>query len=390
MKKILSILSIALLAFSYSCSSEEEPTITGDQQYTSVSSKLSGKVYSANGTRTIGGALVFSFDNNNKLIYTSSDHNGNFVLSLPEGQRKVYIQTGNGSNFRTEFSVNMKKGKDITADAASTKLNQIAKLAYVDGNYDEIEAIVTSLGYVITEISYNDLKNINVVDDYDVIFLNCGSRVGVNNPNQDTMVYDNLSTFVSNGGSLYASDWDIAYLIGGNSNSNACGTPGGFIDDSLLCAVNNGSSGLLNNCTISDPVLSTALGFNTVNIDFDMGSWEKIQNYSNTFWQVMVEHNSEALMLRTNQYFNPNAPVITVGNTNNNGYVTICHTTAGGNVTITIPQADWAAHQAHGDTMGSCTGNASSGYIFYTSFHNHAQGNIGNVAPILQYVILNM
>ena len=268
-------------------------------------------------------------------------------------------------------------------------------MAFVEGSYDEIQDIVTSLGYTITQITYNDLKNMNVVDDYDIIFLNCGSRTfshsGTSTPNQDTVIYDNLSTFVSNGGSIYASDWDVAYLIGGNNNSSACGTPGGFIADNLLCATSNGSSGTLSNCSVTDPNLSAALGFNSLNITYDMGAWEKIQNYSNTFWDVMVQYGTEALMLKTNKFHNPNAPTITVGNTNNNGYVTICHNPTGNNpMTLTIPLTAWPAHQAHGDILGSCSGNATSGNIFYTTFHNHASGNIGNTGPILQYVILNL
>ena len=49
-----------------------------------------------------------------------------------------------------------------------------------------------------------------------------------------------------------------------------------------------------------------------------------------------------------------------------------------------------SAHLAHGDTLGSCDANSNGGTIYYTTFHNHANGNIGNSEAILNYVILNL
>jgi hypothetical protein len=52
----------------------------------------------------------------------------------------------------------------------------VAKIAYVKGSYDKIEDIILSLGYTATEITNNDLTNLNTIAQYDIIFLNCGSR----------------------------------------------------------------------------------------------------------------------------------------------------------------------------------------------------------------------
>ena len=73
------------------------------------------------------------------------------------------------------------------------------------------------------------------------------------------------------------------------------------------------------------------------------------------------------------------------------GWITICHTNPDGTtITMTIEDSDWPAFEAHGDTQGSCACTTSSGTIYYTTFHNHASGNIGNSGLILEYVIVNL
>lgn len=391
MKKLNFLLPAISLILILGCRGSADEPVPVVQPDTAVKTgKISGNVMAKNGTKPIGGALVFTFDQNEKIYYTYSDENGHFIMDAPAGQRTVHIQTGTGDNFRTEFTATITAGQTTNFAANQTVLNQVAKMAYVKGTYDEIEDIVTGLGYNITMITNADLANINEVKKYDIIFLNCGSRTGITTA-QSTVIDGVLSNFVSNGGSLYASDWDVAYLTGGMSNSSACGLAGGFINDSLLCSKTIGQATTLNNCTVSNPALAAATGFSTLNISYDMGMWERIQNYDSNFWDVLVQKDQEALMIRTNKYDDPNAPVIPVGNDAADGYVTICHNPTGTNpLTITVSQSAWAAHQAHGDSLGPCSGVPSAGNIYYTTFHNHASGNIGNSGLILQYVILNL
>lgn len=389
MKQLNFFLIAAMIFLFIGCNSNDTTEVNETTTPATPMGKVSGKVLSKNGAKEIGGALVFTFDENSKMYYAYSGANGEFTLEAPEGAHIVSIQTGNGSNFRTEVNVNIKKNETTVLDNTVTKLNQVANMAYVKGTYDDIESIVTGLGYTLTQITYNDLKVMSTVAQYDVIFLNCGSKPGITA--DDPAVYNNLSTFVSNGGSLYASDWAVAYLTGGGSNSTACNMAGGFIPDTKLCSINTGVSGTINNTSITDVNLANALGFNTLNIHFDLGSWQKINMYDTTFWDVMVKNNNEALMIKTNKYHDPNATQVAIGNSSTNGWITICHNPSGSNpVTITIPQSSWAAHQAHGDSMGACNGSSNSGNIFYTAFHNHASGNIGNSGLILQYIILNL
>ncbi|MFC4739810.1 carboxypeptidase-like regulatory domain-containing protein [Flavobacterium ponti] len=387
MKKI-KLLTLILFTFLsiMSCSKDD------NQNFEEQSGTVLGKVTTINNLKPVGGALVFVFDDKNEVQYTYTDSNGDFSLKSPVGNREIHIQTGGGSNFRTKVNVDVTHNQTIELDQSLTKLTQVASMAYVSGSFDNIEDIVMGIGYNIDLITYNDLNDYTLMSQYDIIFLNCGSRP--TNSINDNAVYTNLAKYVTNGGSLYASDWDVAYLTGGNRNSTGCNMPGGFIPDSTLCTTNNGSSGIISS-QITSNALGNALNFFTIDIDYDLGSWERISMYDNTFWEVLVKNpiNNEALMITTNSFHDANLEDTPVGNSNNSGWITICHQTLDSNnpyITITINQNAWPAHQAHGDTLGSCSGSTNSGRIFYTTFHNHANANIGNSALILQYIILNL
>ncbi|MFC3161136.1 hypothetical protein ACFOEQ_24270 [Chryseobacterium arachidis] len=196
---------------------------------------------------------------------------------------------------------------------------------------------------------------------------------------------------MANGGSIYASDWDVAYLVGGTDNTSACAPAGGFVPDAKLCSLNQGSSGIIP-ATVSNAGLAAALGFNTLNIDFDLGVWQKITNYDPTYWEVLVKDMSNnPLMIRTNHFTATGVPNTPVGNAPNTTFTTVCITLPGNiQISISVPQVLVPYLVALGATVGPCSGSSNSGYIYYTSFHNHASGNIGNAAGILQYVILNL
>lgn len=395
MRKHYFFILLCVFTLLTNCSGSEDP-VTGSENTTTTAvktGKLTGKVMSQNGTKPIGGASVFTFDDKYKIYYTTSDAEGNFMLEAPAGNRKIYIQTGNGSNFRTEISAMVKDNETLALDASQTKLNQVAKIAYVKGTYDKIEDIIQILGYTATEITNNDLANLTTIAQYDIIFLNCGSRNNYStNPGLYSAIDANLAIFVANGGSIYASDWDVAYLVGGTTNTNNCSLTGGFVPDSKLCSKNIGNSGTLG-ATVTNTGLTTALGFNTLNIDYDLGAWQKIINYDPAYWEVLVKETSsnDALMIRTNHFTATGIPVTPIGNAPNTTFVTVCITLPGNiQISLSVPQALVPYLVALGATVGPCSGSSNSGYIYYTTFHNHASGNIGNAGVILQYVILNL
>jgi hypothetical protein len=381
--KIKSILVafLAVIFLTLSCSKDDSSTATAQDTGT-----ITGKLLVKNGSKPVGGALVFVFDDNNKIYHTYTQANGDFSLQAPVGQRKLQMQTGGGTNFRTSLQVTVVKDQTLTIDSSLSRLDQVANMAYVAGSYDEIQDIVTGLGYTITQITNADLADYNVVSQYDIIFLNCGAKQGYVNAAMDT----NLANFVTNGGSLYASDWAVAYLTGGSSNSHDCGEVGGFIPDDKLCSKNIGASTTITGAQVTDTNLATALGFSALDIEYNLGSWQNVFSYDATYWDVMVSDpvSTQPLMIKTTNF---SSGIISTPVGNDDGWITICHTDDSGTpITITIDEADWAAHEAHGDSVGACTNTNNSGTIYYTTFHNHASGNIGNSGLILEYVILNL
>lgn len=387
----LLLIFIILLSFG-SCRSDSETPAEITIDNTIKTGKLTGKVMSQNGTKPIGGASVFTFDEKYKIYYTTSDADGNFTLEAPAGNQTIHIQTGDGSNFRTQIAATVKNNENVNLNADQTKLNQVAKIAYVKGTYDKIEDIIQTLGYNATEITNADLANINTIAQYDIIFLNCGSRNYSVNQSLYPAIDANLAVFVANGGSIYASDWDVSYLVGGTDNTSNCSLAGGFVPDTKLCSKNTGTSGIVA-ATVNNAGLSTALGFNTVNIDFDLSSWQKITNYDPAYWEVLVKETSSnnALMIRTNHFTATGIPSTPIGNAPNSTFTTVCITLPGNiQISISVPTITVPYLVALGATVGPCSGSTNSGYIYYTSFHNHASGNIGNAGVILQYVILNL
>ncbi|WP_159477491.1 carboxypeptidase regulatory-like domain-containing protein [Chryseobacterium sp. 18068] len=392
MKKFNLLLIFIILLSLGSCRSDSETPAEITIDTTIKVGKISGKVTSQNGTKPIGGASIFTFDEKHKIYYTTSDADGNFILEAPAGNQTIHIQTGDGSNFRTQVAATVKNNETVSLNTDQTKLNQVAKIAYVKGTYDKIEDIIQTLGYNATEITNADLANINTIAQYDIIFLNCGSRNYSVNQSLYPAIDANLAIFAANGGSIYASDWDVSYLVGGTDYTSNCSPTGGFVPDTKLCSNNTGSSGIIP-ATVNNAGLSTALGFSTLNIDFDLGTWQKITNYDPTYWEVLVKETSSnsPLMIRTNHFTATGIPATPIGNAPNSTFTTVCITLPGNiQISISVPTITVPYLVALGATVGPCSGSTNSGYIYYTSFHNHATGNIGNAGVILQYVILNL
>jgi len=238
---------------------------------------VTGHITSENGNRAIKNALVF-VDDEGEIYHTYSDAQGNFNLDAPEGTHDLYIQTGNGKKFRTVTTVDIEKDATTSVNSGnSLKLAQVSNLAYISGTYDNIEAIIEdTLGYTATEITIADLANLNYITTFDAIFFNCGTGGII-----DSVAYDNLSIYASNGGSLYASDWAIRFLMGGNVGAGSCPVvrPGGFIDDNTLCTDKSGNVGTIPSASIVATDIQNYLGTNVMEVEYDLGAWEMVQKY---------------------------------------------------------------------------------------------------------------
>ena len=296
---------------------------------------VEGTVYANIAGKTISGASVY-------VIYESvtyqtvSDTAGFFRLEAPVGHHQLHIQTGAGKLFQSIIEIDITENQTTTLTNLQSKLTQSGEIAFVPGQYDAIQNIITnSLGYTITPIGSGELSSLTAMQQFDAIFINCGAL-----DLYDSLSYANLAQYITDGGSIYVSDWAVSYLTG--IHTGDCNRPLGFIDDTKLCSSKSGSSVMMPG-TIVAPDFQAFMGINTMNIYYDLNQWEIIQSFDATYWEVVVAGNGlPALMLRKSDFSN-----------------------------------------------GTSTGN--SGNIYFTTFHNDPNGNINqDMQHMLEFVILNL
>lgn len=296
---------------------------------------VEGTIYANVPGKTISGASVFV--NHEGIKYeTTSNTLGFFSLQVPVGHHQLYIQTGNGKLFQTIIEIDITENQTTTLPALQSKLTQSGAIAFIPGAYDAIQNIITnSLGYTVTPISNSSLSSLDFMQNFDAIFINCGA------PDlTDTTAYSNLAQYITDGGSIYVSDWSVSYLTG--MHTGGCTRPLGFIDDTKLCSSKSGSMVTLPGTIVASD-FQAFMGTSSMNIYYDLNEWEIIQSFDNTYWEVVVSTNGlPALMLRKSDFSN-----------------------------------------------GTSTGN--SGNIYFTTFHNDPNNSINqDMQHMLEFVILNL
>ncbi len=328
MKNALYLFLAISFAFITSCSKE-------DPANDLLMGTVEGTVYANLPGKTISGASVFV--NYEGVKYqTTSNTLGFFSLEVPVGHHQLIIQTGDGKLFQTIIEIDITENQTTTLTTLQSKLTQSGAIAFIPGSYDAIQNIITnSLGYTITPIPNNLLSSLTAMQDFDAIFINCGA------PDlTDPVAYDNLAQYITDGGSIYVSDWSVSYLTG--MHTGDCNRPLGFIPDTKLCSSKSGSTVTLPG-TIVAPDFQAFMGTNIMSIYYDLNQWEIIQNFDPTYWEVVVSTNGlPSLMLRKSDFSN-----------------------------------------------GTSQGN--SGNIYFTTFHNDPNNSINqDMQHMLEFVILNL
>lgn len=293
-------------------------------------------------------------------LHTKSARNGTCSFNIPAGVYNLVISAGSGRIFYTKITLSVSGNNPVIILSALTTLKQILPLAYIPGNYDNIEeVIIDSLGYNATLITLSALDNLTNLSNFGALFLNCGLLTS-SSANMDSLKYANLLNYTTGYGSIYASDFAVECLTGdgfwrlpnqansgshehGNIKGSAAATtcfnpiPGGFIADSALCTSKSGSAGHFTNVTILDTNLVNVLGKDSTEITFDLPQWEVIHSFDVPFQAVMTHAIWGPLVVR----------------------------------------ADLAPAETHGT-------------IYFTTFHNEVQGVSDDVETILDYIILNL
>ena len=236
--------------------------------------------------KVVPNATVF-YDDNGEVYITKTNTLGEFTLELPSGTRSIEIQTGNGKLFRSSYEVIITPNSIVDLSAETFRLEAEASFAYLDGTNDSIESVIQGLGYTVDELEVSDIEGANGLDDYSALFLNCDNNTAV----FSNAFYQNINNFVARGGSLYASDYALEYLVGYDAYAQNCTTvrQGGFIDDALVCGTRSGAEGWLNGNTVVDEDLNDFTSFISLNVEYDLDIWMKLTNNADTgFWTVLV------------------------------------------------------------------------------------------------------
>jgi uncharacterized protein (DUF2249 family) len=241
--------------------------------------KVCGYVCAPNGTYKIGGAKVYvnTSDCAGKPvnIETLSDSNGNYCLdNVPAGNQTVNVEKG---SFKTQYSLPVSDGSVINAQdiIEPTKLcfpKSSVKIAVVTGNWDAIQNIISKLGFTYDlydgvsnpSDAINFLSNFPKMKTYSVIFFNCGANHDYIISNGS--IVSNLTNYVQQGGSIYASDWAFVYVE--DPWPLYVSYYGKFGDSETL------------NGTVVDPELASILGKSTVAINYNLVEWVVVDSVS--------------------------------------------------------------------------------------------------------------
>lgn len=256
MKKTINIFTVTCIAvlivlFITGCS-EDTPTSIP------AGNTVQGYVRSANGTVSVSGVYVnmSSFPDNPDSTYT--DANGFYKFTnVSSGDKHLLFSKG---SFRDTIVITV----PISGNVPDAYLTPAKPLAFYWGNYDDIQSIIREMGYVLDSLFISDFENPATLQQYSIIFINCGdsSRYNLNTP----VISNNLTAFLNNGGRIYASDWAFGCVKGIHPELN--GTYDGETTSSLLSNV------------VYSP-LQNYLGKNTVDIRYNLPDWLSLDPNNN-------------------------------------------------------------------------------------------------------------
>ena len=296
------------------------------------------------------------------------------VTDVPTGEVSVTLESG---SFNRTFDVTLTPGQNVDLTTTASKVcieGTSVSIAVIGGDFDKVEDILDDLelaydkkgtdggapglfGSVTDTAGFNQtlafLQSLSAMQQYDIIFINCGYLWDNMSTAQRNAVRDNLFAYVNSGKSLYASDWAYMFI---ESPFPA------IIDflgaDTTLNDVRQGYAPQLVMAAVESTGLQTALGATTVAIDFPHNPPTVINNN----WAMMEGANMAATVhLRSN--------------------VQRCGG-AGCPPGATIMGAPLLV--TYKSPMGGALG--------FTSFHNHGEGTpvSPQISQILKYLIFQL
>lgn len=230
---------------------------------------IHGRICAPDGTSWVSGATV-SVATGSGVLQTLTDGDGWFTLDgIPVGTHDVTVTKG---SFSTVLEATVVADQVTELPVEECLQQGTTRIAVITGNYDHIQTILGDLG-----LQYDTINGINATNSvaflrdpaqlasYDVVFFNCGMNDAW--MAHEGEITNNLRDFVTNGGSIYASDW--AYYIVEASFRDQNTFHG---DDWTPGSAKVGEAGFVS-ANVLSPSMQQLLGSNTADLNYDLSQW---------------------------------------------------------------------------------------------------------------------
>ncbi len=313
MRASFAIFSLSALAMA-ACSSDT--SFTPDQEEYRVVSpgEIAGRVCDPSGKTWLQDAQVYTHIKtgdtiiDTQIVYT--DRDGFFLLeSLPgEQEYDLFMQYGNIRLLDQEsYGVWVGDGERVEMNEPDCFDPLQIDVAIVSGSYDSFELVLTNMGFAnYIEVDGLDrseltgfLSDADTLASFDIIFFNGGHLeedilyapaeddddigLGDDGGADDTgtveiseTIMQNLRDYVTNGGSIYASDWSYDVVEQGWPDRID------FVgDDSTPDAAQLGEYDLVN-AAVSDGALADWLDTDHIEIEYDLPVWAPVESTSDS------------------------------------------------------------------------------------------------------------
>jgi hypothetical protein len=258
----------------------------------SETAAIQGRVCNTNGGDWVVGADVYIIIDSDGdgiedyRIETSTDGDGFFTLEdVPMGTHTVYVEKG---SFSTQFEVLVDEpGAVELADEECLDATDV-EIAVITGAYDSIGDILDELGMEYTR--YNGLSgqvyiqlltDLSEMEQYDIIFLNCGISDGWIN-SQGGVIGSNIKSYVEGGGSIYSSDWAFYFFEKGFPDAADFYGEDSRVDSARVGAMGNIMAEVL------DANMQLVLGSNVADLYYDLGSWAVAEGVDSSTTEVLL------------------------------------------------------------------------------------------------------
>jgi hypothetical protein len=104
--------------------------------------------------------------------------------------------------------------------------------------------------------------------EFDIIFFNCGiSSTWMSSEVEEHLITENIGSFVSNGGSIYVSDWAYSFV-----EHTFPAKIDFYGDDTVMGSPMAGREGMVS-ANVIDPIIQAIIGAVGADINFDLPMW---------------------------------------------------------------------------------------------------------------------